>query len=188
MDLTTVTPMQLVLMSALIGLVVGLVPLITGIVKKNLKYGLMGFAGSIVGGAALGLILAVPIAAIFTWLIVRSSLLDRLDSKLGEKRRNLRAFVVSATFFLVSAVLSLPWTIYSGWWRETNYGRTSQPLGDYLGQAALSTVSPVTHRPWFCHTSRLFWAKVSTKAWATILRSCSSAPLAVRRAWRGKIT
>ena len=25
-----------------------------------------------------------------------------------------------------------------GWWRETAYGRTSQPLGDFLGQAALS--------------------------------------------------
>ena len=36
-------------------------------------------------------------------------------------------------------MLSLPWTIYAGWWRETSYGRTSQPLGDFLGQAALST-------------------------------------------------
>ena len=50
----------------------------------------------------------------------------------------MRAFVISAVFFIVSAVLSLPWTIYSGWWRETAYGRTSQPLGDFLGQAALS--------------------------------------------------
>ena len=91
-----------------------------------------------VGGHWL-LLWGLVVGAIVTWLIVRSGLLDRLDSKLGEKRRNLRAFVVSAVFFLISAVLTLPWTLYSGWWRETSYGRTSQPLGDFLGQAALST-------------------------------------------------
>jgi STE24 endopeptidase len=32
----------------------------------------------------------------------------------------------------------LPWTIYSDWWREKSYGRTSQPLGDFLGQGVLS--------------------------------------------------
>ncbi len=26
------------------------------------------------------------------------------------------------------------------WWREKSYGRTSQPLGDFLVQFALSTV------------------------------------------------
>ncbi|MEO6256140.1 MAG: M48 family metalloprotease [Sphingomicrobium sp.] len=92
-----------------------------------------------VGGHWL-LLWGVVVAAIVTWLIVRSGALDRIDAKLGEPRRNLRAFVVSGLFFLISAVLSLPWTIYAGWWRETQYGRTSQPLGDFLGQAALSTV------------------------------------------------
>jgi STE24 endopeptidase len=92
-----------------------------------------------VGGHWL-LLWSLVVGAIVTWLIVWSGILNKLDSKLGEKRRNLRAFLISAAFFLISAVLSLPWTIYSGWWRETSYGRTSQPLGDYLGQAALSTV------------------------------------------------
>lgn len=78
-------------------------------------------------------------AAIVTWLIVRSGLLDRLDRKLGERRRNLRAFVVSLAFFIVSALITLPWTIYESWWREKGYGRTSQPLGDFLGQSALAT-------------------------------------------------
>ena len=32
----------------------------------------------------------------------------------------------------------MPWTIYSDWWREKGYGRTSQPLGDFLGQGVLS--------------------------------------------------
>jgi STE24 endopeptidase len=91
-----------------------------------------------VGGHWL-LLWGLVVSAVLTWLIVRSGILDRLDGKLGEERRNLRALVVSAVFFIVTAVLSLPWTIYSGWWRETAYGRTSQPLGDFLGQAALSS-------------------------------------------------
>jgi STE24 endopeptidase len=36
--------------------------------------------------------------------------------------------------------LTLPWALYSDWWREKQYGRTSQPLADFLGQAALATV------------------------------------------------
>lgn len=80
------------------------------------------------------------VAAIVTWLIVRSGLLDRLDRKLGERRVKLRAFVLSTIFFLASAILSLPWTIYAGWWREKSYGRTSQPFGDFFGQLTLSTV------------------------------------------------
>jgi STE24 endopeptidase len=78
------------------------------------------------------------VAALATWLIVRSGLLDRIDAKLGEKRRNLRAFLVSLVFFLVSTILTLPWALYADHYREKGYGRTSQPLVDYLGQAALS--------------------------------------------------
>ena len=33
------------------------------------------------------------VAALVTWLIVRSGILDRIDAKLGERRRELRAFV-----------------------------------------------------------------------------------------------
>jgi STE24 endopeptidase len=80
------------------------------------------------------------VAAIVTWLIVRSGLLDRLDRKLGERRAKLRAFVLSTIFFLASAILTLPWTIYAGWWREKSYGRTNQPFGDFFGQLTLSTV------------------------------------------------
>jgi len=80
------------------------------------------------------------IAGLVTWLIVRSGLLDRIESRIGERRRGLRAFTVGLAYFLVSAVITLPWTIYEGWFRETSYGRTSQPIGDFLFQSALSTV------------------------------------------------
>ena len=79
-------------------------------------------------------------AAIVTWLIVRSGVLDELDAKLGPRRLALKAFVVSGAYFLVSAILTVPWTIYSEWWRERDYGRTAQPLGDFLGQMSLAVV------------------------------------------------
>jgi len=80
------------------------------------------------------------VAGIVTWLIVKWGLLDRIEGKIAERRRGLRSFTVSLAFFLVSAVMTLPWTIYASWYRETGYGRTSQPIGDFLFQATLSTL------------------------------------------------
>ena len=71
MDPVNMTMMQRVLLGAAIGLVVGLVPLITGIMKGRAKLGLMGFAGSIIGGSIFSLLLAVPVSAVLTWLIFR---------------------------------------------------------------------------------------------------------------------
>ena len=85
------------------------------------------------------LLWGLVVAGIVTWLIVRWGLLDRLSGKVGQNRPHRRAFLVSLTYFLVAALLTLPWTIYASWIRETSYGRTSQPIGDFLGQYALST-------------------------------------------------
>jgi STE24 endopeptidase len=92
-----------------------------------------------VGGHWL-LLWNLVVAAIVTWLIVRSGLLDRIGRKIGERRRNLSAFVIGIVFFLVSAVISFPWTIYASWWRQKGYGRTSQPFADFLSQTALGTL------------------------------------------------
>ena len=78
------------------------------------------------------------VSALVAWLIVRSGILDRISPKLGARRFNLKAFVIAATYFLVANLISLPWSLYEEWWRELSYGRTSQPIGDFLGQAALS--------------------------------------------------
>lgn len=78
------------------------------------------------------------VAGIVTAIIVRLRILDRLDARLATRGRALRDFGLFAVFFLVSALLALPWSIYSEWWRERGYGRTSQPLSDYLGQSSIS--------------------------------------------------
>jgi STE24 endopeptidase len=83
------------------------------------------------------LLWALLVAAVVTWLIVRSGVLDRLEAKIAERHPNLRAFLVSAVFLIVSALLTLPWSLYADYFREKSYGRTSQPIGDFLMQGGI---------------------------------------------------
>ena len=85
----------------------------------------------------------IIVSAFVTWLIIRSGVLDRVSARLEKRGWALRTFLVAATFLLVDTIFTLPYALYTDWWRETQYGRTSQPLGDFLGQAALSTMLSV---------------------------------------------
>lgn len=86
------------------------------------------------------LLWGLVVAAITTWVLVRTRWLERLSARLNFARRrpNLTAFVVSVAAQLLLALLALPWTLYSSYFREKSYGRTSQPLWDFLGQSAIS--------------------------------------------------
>ncbi len=59
------------LFGIILGVILGLIPLILGLIKKKRKYAMFGFLGSIIGSAILGLLLSIPIAGIFTWLILK---------------------------------------------------------------------------------------------------------------------
>jgi vacuolar-type H+-ATPase subunit I/STV1 len=61
------------LLSVGFGVLVGLVPLVFGFIKHRRKYAFLGFVLTIAGSALLGLLLAIPMAAIFSWLIYRDS-------------------------------------------------------------------------------------------------------------------
>lgn len=80
------------------------------------------------------------VTGLATWAIVRSGLLDRVAARLARRGVNTRAFVVGIVFFPVLALATLPWDFYANWWRERNYGRTSQPLADFLAQSALGNL------------------------------------------------
>lgn len=80
------------------------------------------------------------VAAIVTFVFVRFRILDRLSARLERRGWAVRTFLICAAFLLLSALLTLPWDLYTNFFRETAYGRTSQPLGDYLGQSAISLV------------------------------------------------
>ncbi|WP_077146927.1 M48 family metalloprotease [Sphingopyxis sp. KK2] len=82
----------------------------------------------------------VVVAAIVTFLFVRLRILDRISAKLERRGWAVRTFLICAAFLLLSALLTLPWDLYTGFFRESAYGRTSQPLGDYLAQSAISLV------------------------------------------------
>lgn len=56
---------------AAIGFLLGLIPLIMGIVKKKVKIGVLGLVVGTLGGALLGFLVSIPSMAIFTWLILR---------------------------------------------------------------------------------------------------------------------
>ena len=76
------------------------------------------------------------VSALVTWIIVRLGILDKVSTKLSNRASALRIWLVSVTYFLVSAVFSLPWGIYEEWGFEKSYGRTSQPLSDFVVQDA----------------------------------------------------
>ena len=80
-----------------------------------------------------GLLVAIAVA----WLIIRAGLLERVDTRLGQRGPNTRAFLVSLAYFVLASALALPWEMYEGWFRETSYGRSSQPFGDALLQNLL---------------------------------------------------
>ena len=97
-------------------------------------------AASYTTGSEWLLLWNLVVAGAVTFLFVRFGILDRLSARLERRGWALRTFLLCAVFMLLSALLTLPWDLYSGWYRETAYGRTSQPLGDYLGQSAISLV------------------------------------------------
>ena len=77
------------------------------------------------------------VSALVTWIIVRTGLLDRVSARLAQRSWAMRTWLVCVAFMLVSAVISLPWDIYAQWGFEKSYGRTSQPLADFLMQDAI---------------------------------------------------
>ena len=78
------------------------------------------------------------VSALVTWLIVRSGFLVRVEEELDHRAWILRALAVAAAFLIVDGLLSAPWSVYTDWWREGQYGLTEQPLGDWLTQQVIS--------------------------------------------------
>jgi STE24 endopeptidase len=83
------------------------------------------------------LLWGLVVSAVVTWIIVRWSILDRVAARLETRGWKTRTWLICSTYFLSSALITLPWAIYEQWWREKGYGRTSQPLSDFLMQNAI---------------------------------------------------
>ena len=63
----------LLLAGLIAGVICGLVPLIYGLMRDRRQLALLGFGASALAGLVLGLILAIPVAGIFVYLIYRST-------------------------------------------------------------------------------------------------------------------
>lgn len=66
--------------NAVLGVLFGFFPLIAGLILEKRKYGILAFIGSILGGALAGVFLSFPVAAVFTWLIVKRSAADKTQA------------------------------------------------------------------------------------------------------------
>jgi hypothetical protein len=75
---------------ALDGIVVGLVPLLTGIHTHRLSLALQGLLGTVLLGIYAGWLLAVPGAVYSTWRIVHESIVAADDPGLSIQTRMLR--------------------------------------------------------------------------------------------------
>lgn len=84
------------------------------------------------------LLWGLVVTAIVTWIIVRWGILDRVAARFEKRGWALRTWLIAFTYFIVSAVLTLPWMLYADYWREKGYGRTSQPLSDFLMQGGIT--------------------------------------------------
>ncbi len=84
------------------------------------------------------LLAGVVVSLLVALIMVRLKLLDRIAARFARPERFLATFTVSAAFLVISSVIALPWTIYTDWHRERAYGLSSQPIGDFLGQMAIS--------------------------------------------------
>jgi hypothetical protein len=59
------------LINAVIGLGLGLIPLLFGYFNKKLRLGLIAIVVTTVGGAILGIFISIPATIVFTWLVAR---------------------------------------------------------------------------------------------------------------------
>jgi STE24 endopeptidase len=82
------------------------------------------------------LLWGLVVSAMATLIIVRTGVLDRVAARLAARGWFLRTFLIGVAFFIVNALITLPWSIYEEWARPRSYGLSSQPIGDFLLQDA----------------------------------------------------
>jgi STE24 endopeptidase len=85
------------------------------------------------------------VSVLVAFVVVRTGLLVRLRARIERRRRRplMASFVVAMVYAAISWLLTLPWSIYESWWREKQYGLTSQALGGWLGEAAIGAAISV---------------------------------------------
>ncbi len=108
------------------------------------------------------------VSIVVAWIIIRTGVLSGIRDRMERRRKRpkLVSLVVGVVWVLMDFVLTLPWAIYQGWWRETQYGLTEQPLAGWLTEALMDTAITVVLLGLLIvglyfiirHARRLWWA------------------------------
>ncbi len=82
------------------------------------------------------------VSVLAAWIIIRTGVLPRTEERIEKKRAHpvWVSVVITALFLVFDFVLELPWTAYAHWWREKQYGLTSQPFGGWLTEEVIGFV------------------------------------------------
>jgi uncharacterized membrane protein len=94
----------------LVGLICGVIPLYFSTGRDRLKLGFGAVPACMAGGLLLGLLLAIPVAGFFLWLIFRHS--D--DVPFEAQARNRRLVIIMLTVLGIFVAGYLTWSHYSG--------------------------------------------------------------------------
>ena len=84
------------------------------------------------------LLWGLVVSGLASWIVIKLGILDKISATLAARGFALRTWAICAAFLFIAALITLPWDIYTEWWREKSYGHSSQPLGDFLSQGAIS--------------------------------------------------
>jgi STE24 endopeptidase len=78
-------------------------------------------------------------------LLLRLRFAARLRDFVAARGRGpwLQSLVVAAGFFLALSILSLPWALYTDFYREHHYGMSNYTMGGFLGEWAVMTAISV---------------------------------------------
>lgn len=86
------------------------------------------------------------VSVLAAWIIIRTGVLTKVEQGIERKKGRpfLASFVVAVVFVAFNWLLELPWSVYSNWWRQKQYGLTSQAFSGWLTEnlmgAAISVV------------------------------------------------
>jgi STE24 endopeptidase len=80
------------------------------------------------------------VAVLVDWLLLRFRIAHALRA-FGERvsrRKWLVTGITAAGYLLLSAIIAAPWSIYTGFFRERQYGLMNQSFGGWLGEQAIA--------------------------------------------------
>ena len=76
---------------------------------------------------------------VVAWVFLGLGLSARIRRWLqGIRSENLRNLLYAAMYFVLAAVLSFPWSVYTGFFREHQYGLSNQTFGAWFSEALTS--------------------------------------------------